>query len=140
MEQRRVATCGYCDREMGGTECLYTHVVIDGKEYPRIRLGDDREVEVGFSDPKYYEDGVGCECATPIGGIHHVGCDQEMCPCCGGQFLGCTMDDSDCEVEEFCYFAKQEQKQPGWYFPRQYRKVTSESVRAICLHERTWEV
>ena len=51
-EQRPVATCGYFDREMGATECLYTHVVIGGKEYPRIRLGDYREVEAGFSKPQ----------------------------------------------------------------------------------------
>jgi hypothetical protein len=51
MEQRPVATCGYCGREVGKQECLYTHVVIDGIEYPRIPLGDDREVAAGLSDP-----------------------------------------------------------------------------------------
>jgi hypothetical protein len=87
---------------VGKQECLYTHVVIDGIEYPRIPLGDDREVAAGFSDPKYYEDGIGCECTTPIGGMHHVMCDHEMCPRCGKQSLGCLMGGDGCEVASLC--------------------------------------
>ncbi len=63
MEQKTVATCDYCDREMDGTECEYDHVVINGQEFPRIRLGDARE--------KWEElrlETVACECGTPIGG------------------------------------------------------------------------
>jgi hypothetical protein len=101
MEQKLVATCEYCDREMDGTECGYGHVVINGQEFSRIRLGDAKEKweEMGLEE-------VACECVTPIGGIHHVHCDQEVCPRCGGQFLVCTMEGGDCEVEAFLCFSK----------------------------------
>jgi hypothetical protein len=103
MEQTRIATCGLCDRKMEGTECEYDHVVINGREFPRIRLGDAKEKweEMGLADE------IGCECGAPIGRLHHIWCDQEVCPRCDGQFLGCTMDCSDCEVEEFFCFRQQ---------------------------------
>jgi len=30
------------------------------------------------------------DCNIQEGGFHHVGCDMELCPRCGGQFLGCS--------------------------------------------------
>ena len=30
------------------------------------------------------------DCGIAAGGVHHVGCDMEICPRCGGQFLGCS--------------------------------------------------
>jgi len=35
------------------------------------------------------------ECKVEEGGYHHVGCDQEDCPICSGQFITC-----DCDVWE----------------------------------------
>lgn len=29
------------------------------------------------------------DCGTPAGGFHHPGCDDERCPRCGGQLIGC---------------------------------------------------
>lgn len=29
------------------------------------------------------------DCNTPVGGYHHPGCDQEVCPCCRLQAHGC---------------------------------------------------
>ena len=104
MEQRPVATCRYCDREMGKQECLYDHVVINGEEYQRIRVVES----------PYDEGEPLCECGCEIGEVHHVDCDLEECPRCGGQFLSCLMDGENyrgCNVEDFFYFEKQEQ--PG---------------------------
>ncbi len=103
--QSQVATCGYCEREMGKQECLYDHVVINGEEYQRVRV-----VESPF-----YEGEPNCECGCEIGEVHHVGCDLEECPRCGGQFLSCLMSGENyrgCEVGDFFYFEKQEQQQP----------------------------
>jgi len=30
------------------------------------------------------------DCGIAAGGVHHFGCDMEICPRCGGQFLGCS--------------------------------------------------
>lgn len=30
------------------------------------------------------------DCNVAAGGFHHIGCDMEICPRCGGQFLGCS--------------------------------------------------
>jgi hypothetical protein len=30
------------------------------------------------------------DCGVAAGGFHHVGCDMEICPRCGGQFFGCA--------------------------------------------------
>lgn len=35
------------------------------------------------------------DCATPPGGLHHPGCDLEVCPDCGGQSISC-----DCGLDE----------------------------------------
>ena len=29
------------------------------------------------------------DCGVPVGHLHARGCDQEQCPACGGQFIGC---------------------------------------------------
>ena len=29
------------------------------------------------------------DCATPYGRLHHLGCDMERCPLCGGQLISC---------------------------------------------------
>jgi len=35
-------------------------------------------------------DGGPChDCNVLDGGIHHFGCDMELCPVCGGQFISC---------------------------------------------------
>ena len=121
MEQRPVATCSYCEREMGKQECLYDHVVINGEEYERVRvvslrdaLGITEETPArGIVIPEEELDEPCCECGCEIGEVHHVMCDLEECPRCGGQFLSCLMDGENyrgCNVEEFFYFSKQEQK------------------------------
>lgn len=35
------------------------------------------------------------DCGAKMGQYHHVGCDCEICPVCGGQLIGC-----DCEHDE----------------------------------------
>jgi hypothetical protein len=37
---------------------------------------------------------AGChDCGTPVGGLHHPGCDVERCPRCEGQAITCGCAD-----------------------------------------------
>ena len=102
MKQTPVVTCWLCEREMGKQECLYDHVVINGDEYRRVRV----------LESPFYEGEPNCECGCEIGQVHQVECDLEDCPRCGGQFLGCLMNDG-CEVEDFFYFEAQQEQNQG---------------------------
>jgi Zn-finger nucleic acid-binding protein len=37
------------------------------------------------------------DCNIAPGGRHHANCDQEECPKCGGQLLGCSCFDTEGE-------------------------------------------
>lgn len=84
-----MAECPDCHREMQTVKsCTLKWVRIEGKWYRRSsecyaeighRCGDCRVIHTGKE-------------------THHQGCDNERCPKCGGQFIGC-----ECKIE---YFAK----------------------------------
>lgn len=40
------------------------------------------------------------DCGIAAGGVHHDGCDMEICPLCGGQFLGCSCLVSEAAVSD----------------------------------------
>lgn len=59
---------------------------IEGKEYDRVKWGDEQEK---------YEDHTNCgDCGVLKGQYHVAGCDLEECPKCGWQRLSC-----DCKYE-----------------------------------------
>ena len=74
--------CERCNQEM----ILAVRCVADE---PRIRYGMEG---FGFDDLRSR-----CvDCATTIGGIHHLGCDNERCPICGAdQRLWCEHNGYD---------------------------------------------
>ncbi len=73
--------------------------VIRGETFEAIRWGKE-------ASSKRWKPDYDCpDCATPLGGMHHPGCDMEECPNCLGQALscGCAADESDeCEDESAC--------------------------------------
>lgn len=75
MGTQKYATCE-CGKTMSvGGGCLFTHFASeDGKE--RIA----REVN---------HDSICHDCNAGTGKQHHIGCDMERCPVCGGQAIGC---------------------------------------------------
>lgn len=73
--------CNWCDCEMDDksiSTCLGNKLLVlpDGSQYRSI----------AFQSPT----GGRCpDCNVADGGYHHPGCDQEVCPICGGQMIAC---------------------------------------------------
>lgn len=66
------------------------------------------------------------DCHVHEGQLHQYGCDLEICPACGGQFLGCDCGPDDEEGQ-----AKWAQEQ--WYKRIPY--VYQPPICALCGHE-----
>jgi len=75
MNDKTYATCELCEQEMKpGTPCTYTH----------FKLKNGTIIEKIMTDEPVCPD-----CNAPMGSPHHPGCDNERCPVCGGQAIGC---------------------------------------------------
>jgi len=72
---------------MGSPEdegCLVrTFPMQDGTKLERVPYGEEDD-DYGSSAGKPCGD-----CAVPVGGLHHVGCDIEQCRRCAGQLIIC---------------------------------------------------
>ena len=81
-----VSRCQYCGRNMAASvPCTVATLTIGGEVYERVVFGQEE-------DQGPYSFSRCPDCAAPLGGLHHLGCDWEQCPRCGGQLLGCGCD------------------------------------------------
>ena len=71
-------SCEYCNHEMSGISCM-GYFVINGIKFDRTKFG---------SEENNYGEICG-DCSVKKDQIHHVGCNIERCPKCGGQALTC---------------------------------------------------
>jgi hypothetical protein len=68
--------------------CLVEGLTVADVERPRIPYGHEgSDWWLGTEPPPQCHD-----CGVTVGGLHHMSCDMEMCPNCGGQFLSCGCD------------------------------------------------
>jgi hypothetical protein len=63
---------------------------ISGKEYPRVKYGDEEDDWGADHQPCH-------DCAVVKGQYHVPSCDVERCPACGGQAISCDCDYDDDE-------------------------------------------
>ncbi len=78
MAERICPLCGGGFHTDGG--CGYAFVLHGSRRYARVRYGEETEElpEARCS-----------ECGALAGRVHHVGCQVEMCPVCGGWLNDC---------------------------------------------------
>ena len=87
-----MAVCTFCDQEMNtARSCTVETLHRDGvalvlKPFGREFGGSRSATKCG-------------DCGVARGGLHHLGCDLQCCPACGGQLLscGCRFDEDPSE-------------------------------------------
>lgn len=79
-ERRSMEECSTCSQEMtDGVSCVV-------EKFP-----DGSMPLKNTEDPCH-------DCAAPVGGFHHPGCDTERCPKCEGQAISCGCFESEMET------------------------------------------
>jgi rRNA maturation endonuclease Nob1 len=74
-----MAVCQDCGQEMtlkATKSCKKQAFRFPGGERPRLAYDGNCGKRCG-------------DCNVAIGGYHHLGCDQEICPSCGSQVISC---------------------------------------------------
>ena len=82
--------CFACLQDMNEADgCVSDRkIIIEGSVYDPIRYGDGYHWDESEIDPE----GRCHDCGARVGEIHHLGCDMEECPNCGGQYFICPCD------------------------------------------------
>ena len=77
-----MAICDLCNKEMKtATSCTVEALHADGERVALLTFGNE---------PGWRQRSGRCgDCGVEVGGLHHLGCDIQCCPCCGGQLISC---------------------------------------------------
>ncbi len=76
--------CPKCGGRIGLTlGCRVRSITYQGKMYRRIKVGDPGDPFAGKKNAICYD------CAARFGRRHHFGCEAEICPICGKQYISC---------------------------------------------------
>jgi hypothetical protein len=67
---------------LGADSCTGYSLYIEGLEYFRVKFGGEKRHLRGSG-------GRCSDCDVARGSLHHLHCDVEECPKCGGQFISC---------------------------------------------------
>lgn len=82
-----MAICQHCNKEMSMTDTC------DANKFKSFEDGTRMlsSTNFNFSDDSTEKDSDKrcCDCGIKYGGYHHVGCQYECCPKCGGQWISC---------------------------------------------------
>ena len=76
--------CDVCGRDpLNSKGCRASIILATGRKYKRV--------------PFYGDRGERChDCNALSGHFHHWGCDDEICPVCGGQLISCDCEGVEC--------------------------------------------
>ena len=86
-----MAMCDVCETEMlDSPSCITSPIELLDGFYDRIAYGSER----AFGRAAARRGPCG-DCGVLAAGIHHLGCDLEECPRCGGQFFSCNCHPPD---------------------------------------------
>ena len=140
MKSNEYATCESCKKEMHGTGCK-GFLIINGHKVQRLAYGDHGE----------YAEGLCHDCGCKEGQLHHWGCDNEICPNCHGQALGCECgEDYQLEITttksevDWKAIAKDMKKKglaqrvletqwkPRWVKTKKDQKAYFQALEAVC--------
>ena len=79
--------CNICKKDMSAADV----VTCDGRVSVEYRDGTTLASIPYNPRQLHFPNWFRCpDCNVAPGGIHHEGCDQEICPKCGGQLVSCT--------------------------------------------------
>ncbi|WP_144682948.1 hypothetical protein [Desulfobotulus alkaliphilus] len=77
--------CNFCGRYSAASSCAESRIRIHGVHYLPVPYSPRKKTV-------FEQDGLPsrCPCCGVMpGGLHHVGCFLEICPCCQGYWLSC---------------------------------------------------